>query len=269
MSSVRAHLALARWPNAVISAAAVGVGARWGSGTLGARVAWAMLAAVALTAAANAWNDIADVEIDRISHPERPLPSGAMTAGAARRLAWGAAVLALPLAWLARPALALLTLPVLGVMWCYSARLKRFGVAGNVVVAVVASLPVLYGACAAGAPAAGMQLVALAAPLHLAREIGKDIDDAPGDARTRRTLPLRAPGAARAALVASLLLAGAVAAPLALRDAPFALALAPAIFLCVLAARRAFRGLRGGPALMKAAMVCAMAALLIASPPRG
>jgi geranylgeranylglycerol-phosphate geranylgeranyltransferase len=270
VSSASAALALVRWPNALIAAAGVALGAWWGGGSPAApRALWATLAAVALTAAANAWNDVADLEIDRVAHPERPLPRGAVSPGAATVVAWSAAAAAIPLATLARPALGLLTIPVLAVMRGYSPWLKARGLPGNVAVAVIASLPFLYGAWAVGAPAAGVRLVAIAAPLHLARELAKDLDDAHADAAARRTLAVRGPAGARAALVAALVAFVALAAPLAAARPHFALALLPAIFVSGLAARRALVGRGGGPALLKLAMLCAMAALLVARAPHG
>ena len=46
--------------------------------------------------------------------------------------------------------------------------------------------------------------------------------------------------------------------------APFALAVSPAILLCLFAGGVALVGRRGSPALFKAAMVCAMLALVAA-----
>ena len=88
---MRAVLSLIRWPNALLAATGVFVGAWWANGTVGARLGFAVLAAVALTAAANTWNDLADTEIDRIAHPDRPLPSGELNAKTAVAIAWIAA----------------------------------------------------------------------------------------------------------------------------------------------------------------------------------
>jgi 4-hydroxybenzoate polyprenyltransferase len=41
-----------------------------------AHTGWMLLASALLYAAGMAWNDLADVERDRVIHPERPLPSG-------------------------------------------------------------------------------------------------------------------------------------------------------------------------------------------------
>src|SRR5476649_1331353 len=68
--AVSAALRLGRWANALTAAAGVVVGAWWAGwgGVENAQpIALAALAAIALTAAANSWNDIADVDIDRLA----------------------------------------------------------------------------------------------------------------------------------------------------------------------------------------------------------
>jgi geranylgeranylglycerol-phosphate geranylgeranyltransferase len=231
------------------------------------RVLAAALAAMALTAAANAWNDVADIEIDRIAHPERPLPSGHLSESTALQVALVAALLAVALSLLAGLELAVLSVILLALMRFYSPHIKRSGLPGNLVVALVASLPFLYGAWPAGQPRAGLVLVAIGAPLHLAREIAKDIDDTAGDLGIRRTLPIRIGlrGARLAVLLAVLAFAAAVV-PVALRVPFFAAALAPAVFLIAFAIRRVLVGRKGSPGLFKAAMVCAMLAFVVARP---
>jgi geranylgeranylglycerol-phosphate geranylgeranyltransferase len=266
VSSSEALLRLGRWPNALIAAAGVLVGAWWarGSDADWIRVALALVSAIFLAFASYAWNDAADAEIDRVVHPERPIPRGELTPRDAARFAAFAALIGIASSALARPVLGLLAAASALLMRAYSASLKRHGAPGNLVVALLASLPFLWGAWAAGAPREGLWLVLVAAPLHLAREIAKDLDDAGGDVGRRRTIPLAfgAP-AARAALLAALLLFVALLLPLAVRVPLFAAAVAPAILLAALAARHSWRGDRGAPALFKAAMLCAMAALLI------
>ena len=265
--SPSALLTLARWPNAVLAAGGVAIGAWWAHGPLGASVAWAALAAAAIAAAANAWNDVADVEIDRTAHPDRPIPRGAVSLRDAEWFAWGAASVAVPLALAASPALALLTVPVLMLARAYSPRLKRAGLPGNVAVAVLASLPFLYGAWAVGRPVDGALLAAIAAPLHFAREVAKDLDDAAADAPWRRTLPIvyGARGARWVVVLAAVLFLLALGWPAA-RAPLFALALVPAVALSLAATGAAVRGRRGSPRLFKAAMVCAMLAVLAARP---
>src|SRR5262249_54283639 len=90
----------------------------------------------------------------------------------------------------ARLTLGLVSLGVVFVMLAYGRIKAHWGVLGNVIVAVLGSMPFLYGAWAAGAPIPGLLLVGIAAPLHFAREIAKDIDDIDGDRGHRKTLPI-------------------------------------------------------------------------------
>lgn len=260
-----AVLRLVRWPNALIAAAGVLVGAWWAGGDpFGTRPLLAALCAIALTCVANAENDRRDHAIDLVAHPRRPLPSGALDAATARRVVAGAALAALLLALAAGGAIALATPLVMLVMLAYTPWLKPLGLPGNLAVAVLASLPFLYGGWSVGHGRAALALVALAVPLHLARELAKDLEDAPGDAATRRTLPVAA-GAkvGRAALVVSLAAFLAVLASFAAEHRGFLPLVAPALLLAGAGAVRALAGRPGAPGLLKAAMVCAMAALVL------
>jgi geranylgeranylglycerol-phosphate geranylgeranyltransferase len=253
-----------RWPNALIAAGGVVLGAWWAGGDpTSTRVVTAALAALALAAFANAYNDVQDVAIDRVAHPRRPLPSGRLRPAQALAVARGAAVASVLLATATHPALGVMSVVVLVAMQQYSLRVKRTGVAGNVLVALVASLPFLYGGWSIGRPWVTWPLVALAMPLHLAREIAKDIDDLAGDAMSRRTLPavlgLRA---ARAAFAAALVLFFVALAVFARHHALHRPLLLAAVLLTLASAWCALAGRRGGPLLLKSAMVCAMASLL-------
>lgn len=253
---------LARWQNGVIAAMGVVVGAWWAGGSLGARETWlAALAAVGLATFANAFNDVQDQSIDRIAHPSRPLPSGTLSVQTAERAAWSGAMAGVVLASLVSPLMGLASVGVVLLMREYSLRIKRVGLPGNIVVAVLASLPFVYGAWSARRPLAGLVLALVAAPLHLARELAKDLDDATGDAITRRTLAVRsAPAAKRALLAAMFAFVGAVIVFSLPRPAA-AVALFPATLLAALGSWRAMRDLPGAPGLLKSAMVLAMLSL--------
>lgn len=265
-SSLVTILRLLRVQNGAIAALGVLVGAAWANGAAkgGEGVLVVALAAIALAGFANATNDYCDVEIDRVAHPERPLPSGALAPGAAIAAAIVAGGVALALTALVSIPLATLTVGVLAAMAAYSVLLARTGVVGNLVVALLASLPFLYGAWAAGSPVAGLPLVGVAVPLHFAREVAKDLDDAPGDAPWRATLPVRAGAAfARWTAVAATAIFGGAVALLAGGRLRLWLALVPALLCATAAAVRLARGRARAATLYKAAMVCAMIALLV------
>jgi geranylgeranylglycerol-phosphate geranylgeranyltransferase len=267
--AISAALRLVRWANALTAAAGVIVGAWWAGWGDSVLVALAALAAIGLTAAANGWNDLADVKIDRIAHPDRPLVTGALSSQSADRIAMLAAAGAVLAASDVSVLLGLCSVGVLLLMRLYSPWIKRAGFAGNLLVSVLASLPFLYGSYAAGHFSRGLPLVLIAIPLHLARELAKDLDDREADRPARRTLPvvLGAPltrGAIVVALGASAVALAFGLAPLV--ESPLGLftALVPAMIALALATGRTLRGRPGSPAFFKLAMVCAMAALLVA-----
>ena len=156
-------------------------------------LAFAALSAIGLGAAGNAANDLQDAALDRLNRQaERPLAAGRMRVGSAATVIWVSGLLGLGSAALVSGPQVAVAAAVLVVMLSYSPWLKRHGVPGNLAVAVVAGLPLYYGAMAVGDPTAGVIPWLLAAWLHLAREFVKDLEDEPGDrAAGRQTLPVR------------------------------------------------------------------------------
>jgi geranylgeranylglycerol-phosphate geranylgeranyltransferase len=154
---------------------------------------------------------------------------------------------------------------VCGAMLVYNRVLKRQPLVGNLAVALLASLPFLYGAWSAGDAAAALPLMAFGVPLHLAREIAKDVDDVDGDALDRRTLPM-AIGArrSRAVAVGAVALFALAAVVYCARGGRWSLLamLVPSFLVALVASRRLLLGARGVPALLKGAMLCAMAGAL-------
>src|SRR3569623_3455152 len=257
------QLRLVRWTNALTAAAGVVIGAGWSGWGDVRPVALAAIAALGLTAAANAWNDMADVEIDRIAHPERPLVTGDLSMRQADRIGMMGAVGAVLAASGVSALLGIASVGVLLLMRLYSPWIKRAGFAGNLLVSVLASLAVVYGSYAVGHWERGVPLVLIAIPLHLARELAKDLEDREADRGARRTLPVVIGATAvRVAIIAALALSGIVLAlvlvPRVRSPALLLAALAPAMIVFALATTRSLRGLPGSPAFFKLAMVCAM-----------
>jgi UbiA prenyltransferase family len=137
---VRAPAALSV-PGDAVAGAAV-------TGTLDRRTAGLSAAAVCLYWAGMAANDWADRDLDAKERPERPIPSGRVTAGSALRIAVGLSAAGLTLARLAggRRALAV-ALPLTGAVWYYDLKLKGTA-AGPAAMAACRGLDVLLGASA-------------------------------------------------------------------------------------------------------------------------
>lgn len=231
-------------------------------------IVWAMLSAMGLGAAGNIADDLADVAIDRVNRPERPLPSGAVSATTAVLLGGVCGGLGLFAAYWTGPRVFAVGLAALVVMLAYSPVLKQAGVAGNLAVAVVAALPPLYGALALGWWRPGLVPFVMGALLHFAREVVKDIEDEPGDrAAGRRTLPVTH-GREAAFLVAALALIVFVPASLAPWFARwygqrYGLGvLALDVVLLAFVWRLLGRQLTGARAMLKLAMLAGLAVLL-------
>ena len=149
-----------------------------------------------ITAAGNMQNDLRDRLTDKLSHPDRPLVSGAITPAAATTgmsiLYLGGLGAALMLSSLA---LAIAGIVVLG-LTLYNYRLSRGVLAGNLAVAIMGALPILYGGlCTTNLEILRLPVVGAASLiafwLHLSRELLKDVIDIEGDRTAgRRTLPM-------------------------------------------------------------------------------
>jgi geranylgeranylglycerol-phosphate geranylgeranyltransferase len=192
--SLPADLAsLVRLRNLLMGALGVAIGGVLVSGRFAVApgVAWAMASAFGLGAAGNIANDLADLDADRVNRPGRPLVSGRISVNAAILLGGLLGAAGLFAAWWVDTRLFGLGLAALLVMLVYSPLLKQHGLAGNLAVAVVASLPPVYGALAAGWPRAGLVPFAMGTLLHFSRELVKDLEDVAGDrVQGRRTLPI-------------------------------------------------------------------------------
>jgi geranylgeranylglycerol-phosphate geranylgeranyltransferase len=269
-SPAASALALVRPRNLAIAAAGVAIGGflALGRAALPAALLWAMGSALGLGASGNAANDLFDVEADRINRPTRPLAAGELSRNRALAIAGVAGGLGLWAAWWVSATLFVLGVAALAAMVAYSPVFKARGALGNVAVAVVASLPLVYGAVAAGDWRAGVVPAVLAAFLHLAREVVKDLEDVPGDLVIgRRTVPIELGPDAGFLTAAGTL---AVFVPLAL--IPWATGwygwrygvVVAALDVGVLALiwRLAHRRLPGARAALKAAMLVGLVALL-------
>ena len=270
--SVGGGLRLVRATNLLIAAAGVLAGGWIALGAVRSpNLLWfAALSAIGLGAAGNAWNDICDVAADRVNRPPelRPLAAGRIRRGTADLIVFLGALMGLTAAALVSGRQVVAALAALGVMLAYSPLCKPRPAVGNIAVALIAGLPPFYGALAVGAPAAGVVPWVLAAWLHLAREIVKDVEDEAGDrAIGRRTLPIvlgRRPAQVVAAGVALLFVPASLLLPrlTGFGGAYFLIAL-PAQMAVLIAATWLILGrVERVSALLKSAMVVGLVALV-------
>ena len=220
-SRAAALFELLRPLNGLMAAVAVLVGAfvsrsptHWGPALAGAA------AAFAAAGAANSLNDSLDAVPDSINRPGRPVPSGRLSAVAARWVAGVFAAAAISRAAAVGTGGIALVFAWLVLMAFYSAAWKGVPLLGNVAVALVASTPFLMGGLSQGNYLSAGVPCGLAFLIHLAREMVKDVEDLKGDeAAGTRTFAVRR-GAGAALLVARgvlVVLIGLAALPFAFR----------------------------------------------------
>ncbi len=182
MHFLLAALSLSRPTNCFLAAFAAWVGAYTsGIQPLTAQAAWACAASLAMTAAGNVSNDIADIEIDRLAKPQRPLASELIDS----RQAWiffaiffGAGALS---GFAAGPLHGILAVMAGGLLLLYNFRLKRVPLAGNFLVALLSGFPFLYGGLVSRTWHWSLIPFGFAALVHLGREILKSLEDRTGD----------------------------------------------------------------------------------------
>lgn len=196
----RAWVQLARLGNAAVAAGGVWLGRACLPGPFAWRPALIGSVAMALLAAAgNMHNDVADLEIDRVNRPDRPLPSGRIRPGAALAGAFTCFALALVFAFYMGLPEGYLTAAMGALLFVYNLRLKRLPLLGNLAVALLCALAI-YLPEVPGRPDYTLMPALFAFLTTVAREIAKDAEDVAGDREQgAATLPIRfGMGAAKA-----------------------------------------------------------------------
>ncbi|MEU7905572.1 SCO3242 family prenyltransferase [Actinoplanes sp. NPDC049118] len=162
---VRAPAALSVPGDAVAGAAA--------AGSLSPRTAGLAGAGVCLYWAGMAANDWADRDLDAVERPERPIPSGRISAPAALGIAAGLTAAGLGLAARSGGARALaVAVPLAAAVWAYDLRLKNTA-AGPAGMAACRALDVLLGASAGDPVRAMPAALAVAAHTYTVTELSR------------------------------------------------------------------------------------------------
>jgi geranylgeranylglycerol-phosphate geranylgeranyltransferase len=136
-----------------------------------------------ITAAGNVFNDLSDLEIDRMNRPGRPLPSGRVSPEAAGILATVLFISGLFLSSLAGLPCVVIAVANSLLLIVYARTLKRRVLLGNVAVSYLSASIYPFGAALAGIPAMGrtLPLAGITFLAMLSRELLKDAEDVPGD----------------------------------------------------------------------------------------
>ncbi|MEP0828072.1 MAG: geranylgeranylglycerol-phosphate geranylgeranyltransferase [bacterium] len=189
-------LRLIRIQNCLMTAAGVWLGAHLtGEDYSETVIYFASLVGALVCAAGNLFNDITDIDIDRVNHPQRPLPSGDITLSAAAIAALLLVFISQTISLFVSGVLAIATAVSLALLALYNILLKKLPLAGNATVATLGAFPLALGALLAAPKSLShipgpIVATGFAFLIHLTREILKDLVDWEGDNQASyKTLP--------------------------------------------------------------------------------
>jgi geranylgeranylglycerol-phosphate geranylgeranyltransferase len=161
-------------------------------------------------AAGNSLNDYLDRDVDKVAHPERPVPSGRISPKMALWIAVVGFAIAVGCSLLLRNLESIIiVLAAIVVIILYELKTKAMGLIGNLSIAFLTGGLFLLGGAIVGHMDRTIAMAAMAFLATLGREIVKDIQDMEGDF-DRITLPKRI-GRKRAGIVGSVAFLLAVA----------------------------------------------------------
>ncbi len=151
----------------------------------------AMLVTFFVGSGSQTFNDYFDWKLDKINHPERPIPKGILKP---KEMLYFSIILFL-IGFIISIFINLLCVGIvvfsLIMLILYEKYSKNVGITGNVTVAFISALSFTYGGAAVGKPLASFILSLLAFFIMVGREIIMDIRDFEGDKLFRKTLPIQ------------------------------------------------------------------------------
>ncbi|HCK10438.1 MAG TPA: hypothetical protein DHW45_11230 [Candidatus Latescibacteria bacterium] len=214
-SKLLPYIAIVRPLNVCLTAGGVLLGGWLAVANLSPLLWLASLSAALIAAAGYVQNDLVDIEIDRINHPDRPLPRGTVSGRFARTFSAIAYTIGLIVSIPLPIACRILALGIVGSLFLYNIWLKHLPLVGNLIVAATGGAPFAFGGLTVELVAPSLLPASLAVIFHLSREILKDVQDRMGDERASiATLPVLAGETASKTIVTVLLLGLVVAIPL-------------------------------------------------------
>lgn len=140
-------------------------------------------------AGGNSLNDCIDKEIDKVSHPNRPLPLEKIAVKNALYLSITCLILSFILSIAQNPQSTSIVGIAIILMIMYEIILKQRGFVGNITIAILTGMVFLLGGSIVDHVENSVEIAGMAILVTIGREITKDIEDMNGDAG-RRTLPM-------------------------------------------------------------------------------
>jgi geranylgeranylglycerol-phosphate geranylgeranyltransferase len=152
----------------------------------------ASVVAALVAASGNVINDLFDIEIDKIAHPDRPLANGKLKIIEAKIFYIILLIIAISISLILNHQLLIITLFALTLLYFYSFLLKKIPLLGNIVIALLTALAFLFGGIAVDNISGAIIPAIFAFLINLIRELVKDAEDYEGDKTYNvNTLPVK------------------------------------------------------------------------------
>lgn len=145
-----------------------------------------------LTASAgNVINDFFDINIDRINHPERALPSGSLNLSEAFIFYFILIFCSLAISYFINYVSFLIVVFSTILLFLYSYKLKKIPLFGNIIIAFLTGMAFIYGGAAVNNIYHSIVPAVFAFLINFIREIVKDMEDIDGDLKNGvKTFPI-------------------------------------------------------------------------------
>lgn len=151
----------------------------------------AVLVVFFATAGGMILNDYLDLEVDKVSHPNRSVPSGKITAREALYSATLFFLIALAISFVINILCFAIAIFSMFLLVLYEKFFKNQGIIGNMVVGFVSSISFVFGGAAVGQPQNSLIFSTIIFFIVTGREILMDVRDIEGDRLIRTTLPMQ------------------------------------------------------------------------------
>ncbi len=141
----------------------------------------ASISASLIAAGGNVINDIYDIELDKIVHPERPLPAGSISVTFAKYFYFGLNIVSLFFISQTNYLLFLISLIVIVLLFFYARLFKKKFLLSNLTIAFLTGLTFVFAGVAVNNFEMSLIPASFAFLINLIREIVKDTEDLEGD----------------------------------------------------------------------------------------
>jgi len=169
----------------------------------------AVIATFFVTGASMTFNDYFDWQIDKVNHPQRPIPNGIIKPKEMLYFSIVFFLIGIAISYFVNPLCFGIAVASILLLIVYEKYSKNIGIFSNITVAFISAIAFTFGGAAVENPSPTLVLSIMTFFVMVGREIIMDIRDTEGDKLVRRSLPVQI-GKKRASYIACVFLILAV-----------------------------------------------------------